>query len=599
REPQIIDLPVDDENDSGSEEDDESVGAAAKTNAFAMMNDESDDEEDSENDDESSSSKEKEALKNEAHAPHPSVSKFASAIEPVEEEIEDLDSLLAEYKLRDEDKNEATKTPNAQPEIHVCYNIITRGMDPRDLDIDYVMRTSLLGPETKDSSGRGAGSNRKIPVFGPPRDNWPRALHYVGGGMGMISYEDESKDSATAIPWPYSEMKEGDERCPPATNWFKFIQSDSYRRDLEDLEVIKASGDANALAMFVAHHPFVVEALLQLSIVLYQTSHRQEGLSIVKRIFWVFECAAPKTFLKTDGRLGFLDYDLTVENSTFFDALFLLMRVYIAYKDTDHPDGFECELLDLPNWAYSYALALFRIHMDNPSDKVAKEKADHACKCSLARFPHVASQLLAQNDVDATSRSMQMDWSFVLSFVGDLMSQFETAKSEAQECDAVVRACSHQAYETIVHIFVQQNHALWGATDVMKWIYSNLVTLKERHNKEMAIVPLNPAIMRFARCDPTNYEDKFQTMPVEANPLDANVIAHALVVQLNRPRFLQRGRAGGTDDVHMGALHGVDGALAGPPTVQIDADSPLLEIFWRSALPWAHVEGVPPPNRDD
>ena len=142
--------------------------------------------------------------------------------------------------------------------------------------------------------------------------------------MGMVPYADEP--SPPTLPWPYAEMKQGDERCPPATHWFKFTQSDSYCRDLEDLETIKASGDANALAMFVAHHPFVVEALLQLSIVLYQTSQRQEGLSILKRSLWVFECAALNSFLKTEGRVGFLDYDLP-ENAPFFEALFRLMRV--------------------------------------------------------------------------------------------------------------------------------------------------------------------------------------------------------------------------------------------------------------------------------
>ena len=35
----------------------------------------------------------------------------------------------------------------------------------------------------------------------------------------------------------------------------------------------------------------------------------------------------------------------------------------------------------------------------------------------------------------------------------------------------------------------------------------------------------------------------------------------------------------------------------GPPTTIIDPDLPLLEVFWRSVLPWARVEGVPPANR--
>jgi hypothetical protein len=225
----------------------------------------------------------------------------------------------------------------------------------------------------------------------------------------------------------------------------------------------------------------------------------------------------------------------------------------------------------------------------------------------MSRFPTVINLLLASNDVNTNSRSMQTDWPSVMEFVNNLATQLENSSSDAGKLDPVVRACSHQAYETIVQIFVQQNRALWGTDNVMKWMYSNLEILKTKHEKEASpVVPLPPAIMRFARCDPSNYEDKFQTMPAEANPLDPNVVAHALVVQVNRPRLIQRGQRGGgggangaIDDVQLAALAGLGGAFAGPPTVNIDPDSPLLEVFWRSALPWAHVEGVPPPNREN
>ena len=222
----------------------------------------------------------------------------------------------------------------------------------------------------------------------------------------------------------------------------------------------------------------------------------------------------------------------------------------------------------------------------------------------MLRFPTVVSHLLASNDVNTSSRSVQTDWPSVLGFLSDLASQLQNSSSDAGQVDPVVRACSHQAYETVVQIFVQQNHPLWGGNDVMKYVYNNLVAVKETKGSKPTVIPLSPAIMRFARCDPSNYEDKFQTMPAGANPLDPNVVAHALVVQVNRPRLIQRGQrggghGGGMDEAQMAALAGMNGAFAGPPTVNIDPDSPLLEVFWRSALPWAHVEGVPPPNRQD
>jgi hypothetical protein len=37
--------------------------------------------------------------------------------------------------------------------------------------------------------------------------------------------------------------------------------------------------------------------------------------------------------------------------------------------------------------------------------------------------------------------------------------------------------------------------------------------------------------------------------------------------------------------------------FGGPPTGIVDPDWPIAEVFWRSLLPWNHVEGVPPPRR--
>jgi hypothetical protein len=144
---------------------------------------------------------------------------------------------------------------------------------------------------------------------------------------------------------------------------------------------------------------------------------------------------------------------------------------------------------------------------------------------------------------------------------------------------------------------VNQNFKLWSSDAILKWLYINLHELKEFENTE-AIVPLSPAIMRYIRNDPSDYDDKFQTMPADANPLDPALVAHALNVDPNRPRFMQRMPRGGGVAEELDFPGNREGAgLAGPPTQMIDPDWPLLEVLWRSALPWAHVEGVPPPPR--
>jgi hypothetical protein len=471
--------------------------------------------------------------------------------------------------------------------------------------------------------------------------------------MGMVAYDTAQR--TPSIPWPYSEMKAGDERCPEPQRWFLFTYSDSYERDRQDLERVKMSGDPNALALFIAHHPFVVEALLQLSSVLYQTNNSHEGLSLLKRALYTFECASLNSFLQVEDRLGFMDHEQT-ENELFFSALFRLIRVshiaglpraslatsrfllsldplrdpmgvllsmdhfalisnsisndqwLVSFVESDKvrihymadksDDGYECRLLDLPNWAYSYALALFRVDRNQPTHD-SKEKADGAMKQALSKFPSVLEQLLVKNEINTNGRSFQVDWPNVLPFArerAELVQNTFTAKAEA---DPVVRSCTSQAFDLVSRIFVQQNFKMWHIDIVWQFAYRNL---KDLHDNPEEVAPFEPAIMRYASCDPSDFEDTIQTMPADANPLDPGLVAHAMTIDTNRPRFMQRARRGRGDipdefEMAMAGLNQQGTVLAGPPTEIVDPDWPLLEVFWRSFMPWAHVEGVAPPRR--
>ena len=273
-------------------------------------------------------------------------------------------------------------------------------------------------------------------------------------------------------------------------------------------------------------------------------------------------------------------------------------KVSVFYQDEGSDSGgYECELLGLPNWSYSYALALYRINENQPSPD-SEEKANIAIKTALSRFPSIVEQLLVKNEVNTSGRSFQTDWPSILGYATDRAKEVLSALSGAAS-DPVVRACTSQAYETIARIFVHQNFKLWSSDSVLKWVYRNLHELKESENKE-SIISLSPAIMRYTRCDLSDYDDKFQTLPAEANPLDPALVAHALNVDPNRPRFVQRMQRGGGgfgEEADFGAGNFQGEILAGAPTQMVDPDWPLLEVFWRSALPWAHVEGVPPPPR--
>lgn len=122
----------------------------------------------------------------------------------------------------------------------------------------------------------------------------------------------------------------------------------------------------------------------------------------------------------------------------------------------------------------------------------------------------------------------------------------------------------------------------------------------------------SPALARYAQCDPSEYEDAFRTFPPEAIALDPNIVAPAVALGPNdrrRGRFLRRNRqhrgsGGGGEGVDDGPLNGRDPGevirqllgMGGDEAEVLDPDSPLLQLYLQSLLPWARVEGVRPPR---
>lgn len=136
---------------------------------------------------------------------------------------------------------------------------------------------------------------------------------------------------------------------------------------------------------------------------------------------------------------------------------------------------------------------------------------------------------------------MRTDWPTAMEFINTLISQFQDRVFEARASDPVVCALTSQAFETAARIFVQQNFKLWSSHAVMTWTYENLVGLKEEAKDGSKVVaPLSPAMIRYAKADPADFEDKFQTMPEDANPFDPNVVALAMNIDPNRRRLVQR-----------------------------------------------------------
>ena len=344
--------------------------------------------------------------------------------------------------------------------------------------------------------------------------------------------------------------------------------------------------------------------------------------------------------------------------------------IFINHTDPLTGRHLSCRLVDMPNWAFSYALALYRLYEDGQSDDddtldVEEEDphrgraaADDAVVHALSRFPGVLYKLLvAMNIVENISPgrysfrsgSSSLDWSTVLPAFND---------SARIDKDSREDHVAGGKGENLTNIFVKRCHNLWKEESVVRWLYhcaersamgefrcikgklrsifgddldeeedgksllppqqddSAAAITSDVANGKSALPSRRPRVMssflpalaRYAQCDPSEYEDSFRTFPPEAIGLDPNILAPAMVAlgpnNGGRRRFFRQGQqqpqhriidagergAGGRDplDILRQML---------PEVEIVDPDSPLLQLYLQSLLPWAHVEGVRPPPR--
>lgn len=533
-------------SDSDDEEEDDNNNNNNQRGAFGFLDDSSSDDSSS-----AESSDREEVSETQKVKEVESLSRIKKA-----DDTEDLDALLEEFKIQDEVPQAADKVVSPA-ESFSWFEIITGEMDVRDLDFDFVMRSSLLS----SSSNR---RNRQF-TFGPPKDGWPRPPSYIAGGIGFLSYDKDSPQ----LPWPYCDMKEGDDRCPVAKSCFQLLFSDSYSRDCQDYRRVCDTGDANMLAVFLTHHPFSIECLLQLSSVCYQTNQSQEGLSLLQRALYVFEAAFPNSFKK---HFGFMDYDIA-NNSLFFLTLSRMVRVchvaglptgalafsrlllsldclrdpmntlilidhFCLLKNTHDDDlwlvkffesekvtiyyreessNYECSLACMPNWLYSVALALYRINQKQPSPE-SERKAKMAMKKALSSFPSVFTSLLEKNEVDIPQTALR--------YADERFEKLFNNISNTVSGDSILRSRISQVYELMINIFISTNYKLY-TSDVL---HEMLVCVSELATADQSIEanPFQPALLRYASVDPANFQNRFQRFPDDANPLDRNLVARAL-----------------------------------------------------------------------
>jgi hypothetical protein len=502
-------------------------------------------------------------------------------------------------------------------------------------------------------------------IFARQRDSWgKRPSSYIGGGLGMDQLDNSKDKNEIPWPYNADRDNDSGEFITIPTEmqqWYTFQRSNTYSDRVREYQnYIANTGDINTMAMYIADNPFIVEPMFHFAIFFFSIGENEKGMQLLKRILWVMECASYGSFLhghERDDEVHLMDF-YRGENQTFFQALFRLAQTscmvgcvvtslavgrfllsldpmrdptgilmvldYYALStmrekdvlfllklvDSDvvkicHDGGQDsrksCGLREMPNWAYNYALAMYRksqfddeqnhIEDDSKDDISFAEQADKALDFALARYPLIPRSILEKNGVNLKDRSFQTDWPHIM-----------------ESLDQINRNSS-MGVEKISSIFVERNCKLWSGNDVVKWLYQGCqrmfeskVENKIRGDADEYNLGSLEALEKYSAFDPMDFLDSFRRIPADANPLDPGLMDAALNYTPNRRRFLrinrQHGARGENDqglDLEMLARQQRTMLGAGRNQMQIiDPDLPLMELFWRSMMPWARVEGVPP-----
>lgn len=779
------------EDDDTSDDDEDGNGGGGGNKAFLMMLEEESSEEDSSSEDGEDSDTEQEERERMTKAAAAAKKNKQQQAQQKESE-EDLDVILSDIKIQTPDDASSTIDSPDDATNKTLRSILLsdkNGYEVSHLDLDNAVRNLVGGaaaavgnpmddgmPNQPQNQRGGRGNkNRgkrttlaKKYLFGRPKSEWGKPPSYVGGGLGVQELTKEvlkEERISWSTPWPYDLIsngadddmtKDGIPMIPQSRQkWYSLHMSDTYQEQQYAYQQMVSSlsanhhnhlhgiNDPNALAMFVADHPYFADTVLQLAMVLYYVNDRGRGNDLLRRCMFIYETALPSSVLpnnnnnnneknatsqrcdilididrqpnsglfstlfrimQTSGMTGcyenalavgrflisldplrdpmgvllILDYyalacrkstaaslggDRAVElgaafivqlveselvssvhtcccmftfhcaQPNLFINVSIQINIHYKYPLTDRHHW--CPLLDMPSWAFSYALALYRLANNETGvdDDTLKDKANEALSSALSRFPMVLSKLLTMNSVNLQDRSFRMDWPTVLQhFSGDA---FDSAGESGRETVE-----GRVAGELLVRIFVQRCHTLWKGDETVQWLYScadKIVKGRQSESESMVnttttdakggatsdtpqsvIFPplatsFSPALARYAQCDPSEYGDRFQTFPPEAINLDPNIVAHAMAFDPNRRgRFLRGGQhrahavggmGGGPQQIPLdGALldqlRGLIGGDIGAQEMEnLDPDSPVMQLFLQSLLPWARVEGVRPPGR--
>eukprot|EP01119_Soliformovum_irregulare_P017026 TRINITY_DN5014_c0_g2_i1.p1 TRINITY_DN5014_c0_g2~~TRINITY_DN5014_c0_g2_i1.p1 ORF type:complete len:470 (-),score=112.36 TRINITY_DN5014_c0_g2_i1:36-1445(-) len=373
---------------------------------------------------------------------------------------------------------------------------------------------------------------------------------------------------------------------------FKIVWTPEYQLLQQKFFVCVNSMDPSSFQTLLAVNPYHVDSLLQLSEVCKQTGQFETAMDFLERCVYAFECSWHPMFNPVSGTCR-LDYRIE-ENKTFFLVLFKYIQMlgregcsrtaieyckllwaldlddplsvsflvdYYAIRSQQYewllklvksPEVRDKNLKILPNFAYSTALARFRLEQTSAAQDTT---ADESLQEALMLFPMVLEHFVKKGSLNMMDNGKDMS-----------------------KHNFFAKTHSFSALEHVVKLYVERGSTLWKEVEVVKWLKKNVKIVLERVEKN------DPVIQQYEETIKREYEENPKNL---YNHLVLSEFSDSLVNALP-PELAEAVRRGD------GGVRLYENFQEPPPRVVHAQSANVLAQFLQTLMPWNPVPNAPP-----
>ncbi|XP_037933791.1 transcription factor 25 [Teleopsis dalmanni] len=391
--------------------------------------------------------------------------------------ISDIDSLIG--KVADTSAKTQKTIP---PRIEICKSLLT--VELKNLNPQYEMRRTFGKRVVRVENKRGRSKlTLKTTYMVTAKETWPPVM------KNIISMKP--------VPAPDFDITSKDTTVQ-GVQWFGFEHSQKYQSVQNQFLAAVERTDFDFLTALIRSCPYHIDSIIQLSDMCKMTEDYSSATELIERGVLVLETSLHPSFSLTSGNCR-MDYRRQ-ENRCFFIVLFrhaqylearaccrtafelsklilsldpdtdplaiVLVLDYYAIRSKQYSwlikyyEEYDAvrNLLQLPNMAYSYALALFCLLGEC-------EKSDKALKYALLMFPGVLRPLLEEMSVQTDKRVLSNPY---------FCSEISGSQSPAL----------HQ----LVCLYVCRAKVIWRQHEVLPWLERNVNSVLDRIERNDAII---------------------------------------------------------------------------------------------------------------